>query len=93
MQATLRTEFTALPGSQRPQSIRLLAQQPVRLLQLHESQRIVLRVSAGRLWLTEEGRLDDHVLGGGAQLALRGPARYHLGAFGPEGVLLTASES
>ena len=69
-----------------------LPEQGARLLQLQPFQRMLLRVDEGRLWLTEDGRLEDRVLDAGERLELFGPARYRLGAFGPGAAVVTASE-
>lgn len=61
-------------------------QQAARRLRLAEDQQLRLTVQAGRLWLTRDGMAEDHVLGRGEEIRLRGPGCFRLGAFGPEGV-------
>lgn len=80
------TEFTALPGSQRKgaELLALQAGDAVRLLRLRAGQHCLLMVHGGRLWLTQDGQLDDQVLAAGQQLRLQGPGRFRCGAFGPE---------
>ena len=50
-------------------------------LQLGVRDSLLLHVTDGPLWLTQEGQPDDEVLASGAQRALRGPGRYWLSAF------------
>lgn len=61
-------------------------QQAAQRLRLAQGQRLIIAVQAGRLWLTEDGRLEDRVLGRGEEVRLQGPGSFRLGAFGPEGV-------
>ncbi|MEG2049021.1 MAG: DUF2917 domain-containing protein [Comamonas sp.] len=42
----------------------------------------VLESTQGRLWLTQEGELSDHLLEAGQRLYCHGPARLYLGAEG-----------
>jgi len=64
---------------------------PARCLRLRRGQQLLLQVSSGRLWLTQDGRPEDRVLAPGERLQLQGPGRFRLGAFGPEGAVWVQS--
>ncbi len=83
MDSTLnRTEISALPGSQR-HHLDLPANAASQLFQLRKGQQLLLQVSRGCLWVTQDGRLDDIILAPGSRLQLQEPGNYRLGAFGP----------
>jgi hypothetical protein len=77
-----RTEINALPGSLRTH-LDLPADAASHLLKLAPGQTLLLQVMQGVLWLTQDGFPDDIILQRGAQLQLREPGLYRLGAFGP----------
>lgn len=91
MDITLRTARTAaLPGSQRQnQSLTLAVEQAPQALHLRGLESALLRVRAGTLWLTQDGKPDDLFLSAGQQLLLLGPACYRLGALDRSGAELT----
>jgi hypothetical protein len=87
MDTALRTEITALPGSQRA-TLDLPASAAAQLLSLSAHQQRSLRVLQGRLWLTQDGLAEDAVLSAGEHIRLCGPGNFRLGAFGPGPVRL-----
>ena len=63
-------------------------------LQLRARDSMLLHVTEGPLWLTQEGQPDDEVLASGAQRVLRGPGCYWLSAFAAQAaVRFSESES
>lgn len=84
MDTTLtRTDITALPGSRRHQ-LELAANAPAQRLGLRAGQQMLVQVSLGCLWLTQDGRPDDIMLRPGERLHLQAPGVYRLGALGPD---------
>lgn len=85
MNIAFGTKTPALTGSQRGPAfpaLELLPSHAARLLSLGRRQQLLLQVSEGQLWLTQDGRLDDQVLQAGQQALLQGPGHYRIGAFG-----------
>jgi hypothetical protein len=76
------------PAGPEPQDLALPppagSAQPVRSLDCGAGM-VELRVLQGRVWLTCEGRPEDHFIDAGQTLRLRGPARLHLSAEGRRG--------
>ena len=56
-------------------------------LQLGVRDSLLLHVTEGPLWLTQEGYPDDEVMVSGALRVLRGPGRYWLSAFATQATI------
>jgi hypothetical protein len=83
MDSTLiRTDISALPGSQRHDLLDLSAAAPVHTLVLRPGQQVRLLVTQGCLWLTQDGRSEDVILAQGQHCTLQLAGHYRLGAFG-----------
>lgn len=66
----------------------VLALAPGELHGRHRAAGSRLEVQAGRLWLTEEGDADDHVLEAGQSHVVRGTGRVLAEALGPDVAVL-----
>ncbi|WP_313077581.1 DUF2917 domain-containing protein [Melaminivora sp.] len=73
---------SARPAPPRWRELSLPARQPVHVVEVPRGARLLLQGRGGRVWLTCDGRPDDLFLEAGAQLAVTGPARLRLGAYG-----------
>lgn len=73
--------FTSDP---RWQHCRLAPLAPVQTLHVRRGNTALLETERGRVWLTCEGRPDDHFLDAGQRLLVQGPARLRVSAEGTE---------
>jgi hypothetical protein len=67
-----------LPWQRQP----LAPLQPVQTLHVRTGETAVLETERGRVWLTCEGRPEDHFLEAGQRLQFAGPARLRVSADG-----------
>lgn len=60
----------------------LAPREPVQTLAVHRYKTVLIEATQGRIWLTRDGQMQDHILEAGQHLAFTGPARLRVSAEG-----------